>query len=136
MPESTQSHTATLQEVIEENKRLKEKLTSTEEKLEYLENLCHDIFQQLKKCSSKKVKFSVYVLDKKIRSFELTERSSNCLTNSGIKYVGELVQLSEQSLKEIKGLGPKSFKEILEILKSRGLKLNMDLGGWKPPIEE
>ncbi len=46
----------------------------------------------------------------------LDHRPSNCLQKSNIKYVGELVLMSENELKNIKNLGKRSFDEIVNKL--------------------
>ncbi len=55
-----------------------------------------------------------------IDSLGLGARSFNSLERSGIKYLGELVLMSENELSEIKNLGKKSLDEIHEVLAERG----------------
>jgi DNA-directed RNA polymerase subunit alpha len=50
----------------------------------------------------------------------LGARSFNSLDRAGIKYLGELVLMSENELKEIKNLGKKSLDEIQEVLAEHG----------------
>ena len=50
----------------------------------------------------------------------LSARSFNSLDRAGIKYLGELVLMSENEIKEIKNLGKKSFDEISSVLEQRG----------------
>ncbi len=50
----------------------------------------------------------------------LSARSFNSLDRAGIKYIGELVLMSESEIKEIKNLGKKSFDEITECLAEHG----------------
>ena len=52
-------------------------------------------------------------------------RSQNCLQNADIKYIGELVQKSEQEMLRTKNFGHKSLNEIKEILREMGLELGM-----------
>ena len=63
-----------------------------------------------------------------IDSLGLGARSFNSLERSGIKYLGELVLMSENELSEIKNLGKKSLDEIHEVLAERGFgpDFNMD----------
>ncbi len=51
-----------------------------------------------------------------IDSLGLSARSYNCLNKAGIEYVGELLLMGENELKEIKNLGKKSLDEINEKL--------------------
>ncbi len=50
----------------------------------------------------------------------LGARSFNSLDRAGIKYLGELVLMSENEIKEIKNLGKKSLDEIQEVLAQHG----------------
>jgi Bacterial RNA polymerase, alpha chain C terminal domain len=57
---------------------------------------------------------------------ELSVRSSNCLRNDGIIYVGELVQRTEEELLRTPNFGRKSLNEIKEVLAQMGLFLGME----------
>ncbi|MCX7857400.1 MAG: DNA-directed RNA polymerase subunit alpha [Deltaproteobacteria bacterium] len=74
-------------------------------------------------------------LFKTVDELELSVRSANCLRNANIKYIGELVQKTEQQILETKNFGRKSLNEIKEILASMGLKLGMHLENF-PSREE
>ena len=65
-----------------------------------------------------------------VDELELTVRSSNCLQNANIKYIGELVQRSESEMLKTKNFGRKSLKEIKAILTEMGLSLGMKLDNW------
>ncbi|MCS6893684.1 MAG: DNA-directed RNA polymerase subunit alpha [Deltaproteobacteria bacterium] len=67
------------------------------------------------------------LLLKRIDELELSVRSSNCLESLGIKYVGELVQLTEAQLLRTKNFGRKSLNEIKERLSEMRLSLGMQL---------
>jgi DNA-directed RNA polymerase subunit alpha len=54
-------------------------------------------------------------------------RTSYGLRDAYIKYVGELVQCSEEELLEIKNFGRKSLNEVKTILADMGLSLGMRL---------
>jgi DNA-directed RNA polymerase subunit alpha len=54
-------------------------------------------------------------------------RTSYGLRDADIKYVGELVQCSEEELLEIKNFGRKSLNEVKTILADLGLSLGMRL---------
>jgi DNA-directed RNA polymerase subunit alpha len=74
-------------------------------------------------------------LFKTVDELELSVRSANCLRNANIKYIGELVQKTEQQILETKNFGRKSLNEIKEILASMGLRLGMHLENF-PTREE
>ncbi len=74
-------------------------------------------------------------LFKTVDELELSVRSANCLRNANIKYIGELVQKTEQEILETKNFGRKSLNEIKEILASMGLRLGMHLENF-PSREE
>ena len=59
--------------------------------------------------------------------FELSFRSQNCLNNSGIKLIGQLVQMSASELLQLKNFGRTSLRDIEEGLKANGLTLDMSL---------
>jgi len=71
-------------------------------------------------------------LYRSVDELELTVRSSNCLQNANIKFIGELVQRSEADMLKTKNFGRKSLREIKEILATMGLQLGMKLEGWDP----
>jgi len=62
-----------------------------------------------------------------VDDLELSVRSANCLQNADIKYIGELVQRSEQEMLKTKNFGRKSLNEIKEFLHEMGLSLGMRL---------
>lgn len=74
-------------------------------------------------------------LFRRIDELELSVRSANCLENSNIKYIGELVQRSEAEMLRTKNFGRKSLNEIKEILTEMGLSLGMRLDSF-PSREE
>lgn len=63
----------------------------------------------------------------KIDSLNLSARCFNCLDRSGLKYVGELVLMSENELKNIKNMGKKSYDEIAEKLEELGYPVGGEL---------
>jgi DNA-directed RNA polymerase subunit alpha len=67
-----------------------------------------------------------------VEELELSVRSSNCLKNANIRWIGELVMKTEEDLLQTKNFGRKSLKEIKEILSQLGFSLNMDLEGFDP----
>ncbi|OGQ79779.1 MAG: DNA-directed RNA polymerase subunit alpha [Deltaproteobacteria bacterium RIFCSPLOWO2_12_FULL_60_19] len=66
-------------------------------------------------------------LFRSVDELEFSVRSQNCLQNADIKYIGELVQRSEQEMLKTKNFGQKSLNEIKEILRGMGLELGMKL---------
>src|SRR5262249_60430919 len=55
-----------------------------------------------------------------VEDLELSVRSANCLQNADIRYLGELVQKTEQEMLKTKNFGRKSLNEIKEILHEMG----------------
>ncbi len=68
-------------------------------------------------------------LNRSVDELELSVRSANCLKNSSIRYIHELVQKSEAEMLKTKNFGRKSLNEIKEILTGMGLSLGMKLDG-------
>ena len=60
-----------------------------------------------------------------VDELELSVRSANCLQNADIRYLGELVQKTEQEMLKTKNFGRKSLNEIKEVLLEMGLRLGM-----------
>lgn len=80
-------------------------------------------------------------LYKPVEELELSVRAFNCLKNAEIKYIGELVQRTEQEMLKTKNFGKKSLNEIKEVLQEMGLSLGMKVEGftpdkYSPPREE
>lgn len=74
-------------------------------------------------------------LFRSVDELEFSVRSQNCLQNADIKYIGELVQKTEQEMLKTKNFGHKSLNEIKEILRDMGLELGMKLDSF-PSREE
>jgi DNA-directed RNA polymerase subunit alpha len=68
-----------------------------------------------------------------VNELELSVRAANCLRNANIRWIGELVQKSEQEMLKTKNFGRKSLNEIKEILQEMGLQLGMKLESFTPP---
>ncbi len=68
-------------------------------------------------------------LNRSVDELELSVRSANCLKNSSIRYIHELVQKTEAEMLKTKNFGRKSLNEIKEILAGMGLSLGMKLDG-------
>lgn len=69
-------------------------------------------------------------LFRRIDEQELSVRSSNCLENADIKYIGELVQRTEAEMLRTKNFGRKSLGEIKDMLREMGLNLGMRLENY------
>jgi len=69
-------------------------------------------------------------LFKTVEELELSVRSANCLKNADIKYIGEMVQKTEQEMLKTKNFGRKSLNEIKEILRTMGLDFGMQIEGF------
>ena len=63
----------------------------------------------------------------KIDDLNLSARSFNSLDRAGLKYLGELVLMSEVEVKNIKNLGKKSYDEIADKLASLGFPVENTL---------
>ena len=62
-----------------------------------------------------------------VEGLPISVRTSYGLRNADIKYVGELVQCTEEELLETKNFGRKSLNEVKGILADLGLSLGMKL---------
>jgi DNA-directed RNA polymerase subunit alpha len=71
--------------------------------------------------------------DLQVSELELPVRANNCLSSAEIRYIGELVQRTEQEMVKIKNFGRKSLSDIVDILGQRNLHLGMQIGEWGPP---
>ncbi len=70
-----------------------------------------------------------------VEDLEFSVRAQNCLQNANLKYIGELVQKTEQEMLKTKNFGRKSLNEIKELLGELGLELGMKLDHF-PSREE
>jgi DNA-directed RNA polymerase subunit alpha len=60
-----------------------------------------------------------------VTELELSVRSSNCLKESRIKIIGDLVKKTEMEMLKYRNFGKKSLSEIQKILQDMGLSLGM-----------
>jgi DNA-directed RNA polymerase subunit alpha len=72
-------------------------------------------------------------LNRTVEDLELSVRSSNCLRNANLNYIGELVQKTEAEMLKTKNFGRKSLNEIKQLLSEMDLSLGMTLDNWKVP---
>ena len=71
-------------------------------------------------------------LRRKVDELELTSRSTNCLKNDNIVYIGDLLQKTEAEMLITPNFGRKSLDEIKSALAQMGLELGMEIPGWPP----
>ncbi|MEW6088544.1 MAG: DNA-directed RNA polymerase subunit alpha [bacterium] len=67
------------------------------------------------------------LLDQSVEELELSVRAANCLRNSEIKTIRDLVHRSEIDMLKFRNFGRKSLNEIKEILVSMGLSFGMKI---------
>lgn len=67
------------------------------------------------------------ILFQKLDTLNLSARCSNCFDKIGLKYIGELVLMEENELKNIKNLGKRSYDEIADKLKEIGYQVGAKL---------
>ena len=65
-------------------------------------------------------------LDESIEILELSKRPYNCLVNSNITKIRQLVSMSREELMKMKNLGSKSLKEIEDKLRDKDLYFGMN----------
>ncbi|MED7820035.1 MULTISPECIES: DNA-directed RNA polymerase subunit alpha [unclassified Francisella] len=74
------------------------------------------------------------MLLKHVEELNLTARSSNCLKAVNIRYIGELVQKTENELLKAPNFGKKSLTEIKQKLSELGLSLGTAIDNWPEDI--
>jgi DNA-directed RNA polymerase subunit alpha len=62
-------------------------------------------------------------LKTRIETLNLSQRTTNALTSSGVRTVGGLVRKKEEDIENIEGLGPKGIQEIRKALAEFGVTL-------------
>lgn len=72
------------------------------------------------------------ILYRPIEELDLSVRAQNCLQHAGLRYVGELVQKTDQEMMKTRNFGRKSLKEIKDVLADMGLSLGMQIEGFDP----
>ncbi|HEX9920531.1 MAG TPA: DNA-directed RNA polymerase subunit alpha [Candidatus Methylomirabilis sp.] len=73
-------------------------------------------------------------LNRSVDELELSVRSANCLKNSNIRYIRDLVVKTEAEMLKTKNFGRKSLMEIKEILAKMNLSLGMKLEDIGPAL--
>jgi DNA-directed RNA polymerase subunit alpha len=72
-------------------------------------------------------------LSRPVDDLELSVRSANCLRNANIRFIGELVQRTENEMLKTKNFGRKSLNEIKQLLSEMGLGLGTKIEEWEEP---
>jgi len=114
-----------------------DRTTTPESALDYAVDLLLDAFSRFKKETEapkkvetvqfeEKEKMKTY-LYKNIEFLELSKRTINCLRDSGITEVWQLLSKTEDELLQIKNFGEKSLREIQDKLEKFGLSLGIDV---------
>lgn len=88
-------------------------------------NFEEEIHEQPEPVAQKSIPAYNEHLDKSVDELELSVRSYNCLKNSDIRTIRDLVQKTEPEMLKTKNFGRKSLNEIKDILTSMGLGLGM-----------
>ena len=89
-----------------------------------------DVVEEVEKVTTEEKPRFNENLFRRIDELELSVRSSNCLENANIKYIGELVQKSEAEMLRTKNFGRKSLTEIKDLLTEMGLGLGMKIDSF------
>ncbi len=67
------------------------------------------------------------VLEIQLTDFELSVRSRNCLKKMGLRTLGDLTRVTEQSLLASKNFGETSLEEVKKIMVTKGLRVGQSL---------
>ena len=59
----------------------------------------------------------------KVEDLEFSARSLNCLAKANIKYLGDLIQLTEEDLLNLENFGKRSLFEVRDVVAQFNLKL-------------
>ncbi len=73
-------------------------------------------------------------LDVSVDRLDLSIRAANCLRHLDVRYIGQLVQKSEEQMLELKSCSRGSLKEIKDAIARMGLTFSMNVDGWSPPM--
>jgi hypothetical protein len=71
-------------------------------------------------------KYKEDIFNKPLNELDLSYRAEHNLATDNIKYLGDLVRLSERELMRIPYIGKKSINELIEVLNTMSLRLDMD----------
>jgi len=81
------------------------------------------VVSESKTANPAKKELDTEFLKTRIETLELSQRTTNALTGSGIRTVGGLVRKKEEDIENIEGLGPKGIQEIRKALAEFGVTL-------------
>ena len=88
----------------------------------------------IRKASPAEQLITLEMLMRSTDELEVSVRTSNCLHNGNIRFIGDLIQVSEADLLRIKNFGHKSLNELKEILGEFGLSLGLPLDKIDPNL--
>lgn len=72
----------------------------------------------------------------RISTLNLSVRTENCMRAAKVRYLGDLVKLTQIQVRKLPNLGKKSLDELNYVLKSFDLKLGMNIPNWSPEVAE
>lgn len=105
----------------------------------YPDKLKQDLYKQIKiqpPGFSQNKTSGINILYRRINELDLSVRSTNCLYNLGILYVGDLIQKTQHELVKTRNLGRKSLAEIEETLNEMNLSLGTKISNWRSLSKE
>lgn len=73
------------------------------------------------------------ILDRPVEDFSMSARVVSALENLKVRYIGELVRLSEVDLLKVSRFGHGSLREVRGLLSRYNLTLSMSVDDWVPP---
>jgi len=81
------------------------------------------VITETKSSNPAKKELDTEFLKTRIETLNLSQRTTNALTGSGVRTVGGLVRKKEEDIENIEGLGPKGIQEIRKALAEFGVTL-------------
>ncbi|PJE74304.1 MAG: DNA-directed RNA polymerase subunit alpha [Candidatus Taylorbacteria bacterium CG10_big_fil_rev_8_21_14_0_10_41_48] len=81
------------------------------------------VIEDTKISSPAKKELDTEFLKTRIETLNLSQRTTNALTSSGVRTVGGLVRKKEEDIENVEGLGPKGIQEIRKALAEFGVTL-------------
>jgi len=116
-------------------KNIQTELTSTQEELQRTREKLVETNNQLRISQLPNNCPSLQILDQRISDYPFSTRVNNGLIRAGVKYIGQLIQMTKEQLSKISNLGEGSVKEVKEVLHALTppLHIDTDVGKWTPP---
>jgi hypothetical protein len=72
-------------------------------------------------------------MNMRVDDLDLSVRAANAMGRADIRFVGELVRMTELKMLSIRNFGRTSLREVREALAERGLSFGMRADGWRAP---